>query len=243
VLTDLPHPGRPVWQYVSTDRHRLRVGVALLASATLHGLVFFGWPKPLPPAPPSAPPVLALTFTMPDLKQLEDAEPAPRDDAAIAEPGVVVPMLADLPQVARPSDFVQRIDFSSLLEKPDLNAAKVFAIPDASRRVAQLAQGFGPIFNLSDLDRIPEVIFQPAPIYPFAVRREGISVEVRVEFIVDTVGTVRSPVVAFTTDPRFNEAATTGVAKWRFRPGVRSGQRVNTRMMVPVIFSIVDPDA
>ena len=31
-----------------------------------------------------------------------------------------------------------------------------------------------------------------------------------------------------------------GLQKWRFRPGVRTSQKVNTRMRVPIVFTIED---
>jgi len=31
-----------------------------------------------------------------------------------------------------------------------------------------------------------------------------------------------------------------GVSRWRFRPGMRGGRRVNTRMSVPIIFRVSD---
>ena len=149
-------------------------------------------------------------------------------------------MLADVPQVAAPTDFTQRLDFSTLIDKPDLTAAKVFTVPEGLRRVGKITDLVGPIFNLADLDRHPVPIFQPSPIYPVTVRREGVTAEVGVEFIVDADGVVRNPFVVRTSDPRFNDAAMEGVAKWRFRPGFRGGRKVNTRMHVPLIFRVVD---
>lgn len=39
----------------------------------------------------------------------------------------------------------------------------------------------------------------------------------------------------------FNEAAVQGVAKWKFRAGVRGGRKVNTQMRVPIVFRFDDP--
>ena len=89
--------------------------------------------------------------------------------------GAIVPMLADVPQVAAPTDFTQRLDFSTLIDKPDLTAAKVFTVPEGLRRVGKITDLVGPIFNLADLDRHPVPIFQPSPIYPVTVRREGVT--------------------------------------------------------------------
>ena len=76
----------------------------------------------------------------------------PVDDATpVRDLGAIVPMLADVPQIAAPTDFTQRVDFSTLIEKPDLTAAKVFTIPEGMRRVGKLTDLVGPIFNSNNL--------------------------------------------------------------------------------------------
>ncbi len=237
----LPSGGSTRWHYECNDSHRRFLAGALLASGALHAFLLFGWPRAARPRAPPAPPVGEHALALPQLKDLEELDPVPVDDATpVRDLGAIVPMLADVPQVAAPSDFTQRVDFSTLIEKPDLTAAKVFTIPEGMRRVGKLSDLAGPIFNLADLDRHPVPIFQPSPIYPITLRREGVLAEVRVEFVVDADGIVRNPVVVYTSDPRFNDAATDGVAKWRFRAGLRAGRKVNTRMMVPVLFRVVD---
>jgi protein TonB len=72
------------------------------------------------------------------------------------------------------------------------------------------------------------------------MRRDSVTATVRVEFIVSTEGRVVNPVVVHTTASGFEEAALTGVAKWRFRPGWKGGRKVNTRMAVPIVFTFTD---
>jgi outer membrane biosynthesis protein TonB len=52
---------------------------------------------------------------------------------------------------------------------------------------------------------------------------------------------VRDPFVRETTHHGFDEAAVTGVGRWKFRPGFKAGSKVNTRMRVPIVFKITDP--
>ena len=40
--------------------------------------------------------------------------------------------------------------------------------------------------------------------------------------------------------PGFEDAAIMGVMRWQFRPGMKGGKRVSTRMLVPLIFRIVE---
>jgi len=63
---------------------------------------------------------------------------------------------------------------------------------------------------------------------------------VRVEFIVDTAGYVVNPVIIDSTHPGFNGPALEGVRKWKFRPGMKAGRKVNTRMQVPIVFRVVE---
>ena len=169
------------------------------------------------------------------------AQPSPNDtDPTPVDLSIPVPMQADLPALARPTDFVQALDFSSLLERPDMKDAKISVIPDHIRRGVDLREKIGNIFNIGDLDRPPEPIIQQAPLFPFNLKREAIQGRVRVEFVVDTEGRVHNPFVVESSHPGFEEAALVGVSRWKFRAGIKAGRKVNTRMQVPILFKILD---
>lgn len=231
------------WRYPDRRAPRSLLILAIVLSAGLHAGILFGFThraKAVARAPEKN--VIALTLTIPDLKDLEEPEPEPVSDERAAKPdlSVPVPSQADLPQLPQPADFVQQIDFSSLLEKPDFSKTDLLAVPESFRRGTKIAESIGSIFNLADLDRHPEPVVQPAPLYPIAMRREGVTATVIIEFIVDTQGRAVNAVAAETTQPGFEEAAIVGVQRWRFRPGIRGGRKVNTRMRVPIQFTILD---
>lgn len=216
----------------------------MAVSAGLHAGLLLGLGPPRKKAVPIAQddrtPIIRLAI--PELKDLEEPEPAPTDGSVPPpDPGMLVPMQADLPQLPQPGDFVQQLNFASLIEPPDFSHIKVYVIPENIRTTGRLAEQIGKIFNLADLDRIPEPILQPAPQFPFAMRREANTGTVMVEFIVDVNGQVLDPVVRDSTHHGFDEAATAGVARWKFRPGFKSGRKVNTRMRVPIVFKLTDP--
>lgn len=181
-------------------------------------------------------------IAIPELKELD--EPAPRigDEAGdVPEFGPPPPMQADLPQLPRPDDFVQQIDLTSLLPRPDFGEAKVLTIPEhISRSGKGIAESLAHIFNLADLDRAPEPLVQMAPAYPAKLKKKGEEGTVRVEFVVDTRGNVVSATVIESTNHGFDEVTLATVAKWRFRAGVRAGRPVNVRMRVPIAFSLRD---
>jgi protein TonB len=243
--TSMPAPATSVaggsWRYDSRPRSRTIVVVAALVSAGLHAglLLGFGHAK-TKTIPPKAEHVIALRLAIPEIKDLEEPEPVPNEDAGRSDESFLpVPMQADLPQLPKPNDFVQQIDFSSLIERPDFSQAKLFTIPENIRRESgKIAESIGTIFNLADLDRIPEPVFQPAPVYPMSMKREGVTATVVVEFIVDTQGRAVNAMVTDSTHRSFEQAAVMGVQKWKFRAGVRGGRKVNTRMRVPIVFTI-----
>ncbi len=240
-------PAKPkgAWRYGNETKPRYIPWLAMLVSGTLHLLFFYGV------APEAPPPVVAVAednyielIEMPDLKELEEPEPeefseggeAPDQDAVS-----YVPMLADLPASVTVDSFVQKLDLSMLNVKPDFSTAKVVTIPPGARRAGPaVGEGLKNVFNLAELDRIPEPVFQPAPVFPTHLRREIAHARVDVEFVVDANGRVVDPRVVYASISGFEDAAIHGVKRWQFRPGMKGGKRVNTRMRVPIVFRVVD---
>lgn len=231
-------------RYIGRRNSKLALVAAIVISAGLHAglLLGIGPPRKKSAVAPVEEKIAIIRLALPDVKDLEEPEPAPIDsDAPPPDPGIPVPMQADVPQLARPNDFVQPLNFASLLEQPDFSKLNVYAVPEHIRSSgAKLAEQIGKIFNLDDLDRAPRPVLQPAPIYPHAMRREAESATVQVEFIVDVNGRVLDPVIFESTNSGFNDAALAGVRRWKFRPGIKTGRKVNTRMRVPIVFRIQD---
>jgi len=94
------------------------------------------------------------------------------------------------------------------------------------------------IFNLVQLDKIPVARYQARPVYPFELSRAGVTGEATVGIIVDSEGNVREAYTVKATRPEFGTAATEAVQKWKFQPGQKGGIPVNTRMQVPIVFSL-----
>lgn len=229
------------WRYNARRRSRTAAVSAMLCSAALHALVLFAFNGKQQNAPPPVAedePMLLL-LTMPELKELDEPDLLPEEDLGPAEEaGTLVPMQADAPQIPNPSDFVQPLDFASLVEQPDLSNVKILTIPGSIRRGGKLGDGIGKIFDLADLDRAPVAVVQPPPVVPSSLRSEGGSATVHVEFVVNVDGRAMQAFAVESTDRRFDDAAVFGVSKWKFRPGMKGGRKVNTRMIVPIVFKI-----
>jgi len=238
---DADTPGSWHYQRISTPRIPY---IPLLVAAGLHGMLLFAFnTPPKPKAVAVEDEFVPVIMVMPKIEELEEElelveEMGDREEVEAAD---YVPMLADLPSVSLDSSFVQKLDFSSLQPRPDLETAKVVTIPVGPRTGRAGVQGdVSNLFDLKDLDTPPTPIFQPAPIFPHALKREVTRATVVVDFIVDTSGKVIRPVIYDSTHRGFDDAALNGVSRWQFRAGIKGGRRVNTRMRVPLIFTVTE---
>ncbi|MDP3072756.1 MAG: energy transducer TonB [Opitutaceae bacterium] len=85
----------------------------------------------------------------------------------------------------------------------------------------------------------PVVLTQARPIYPFDLRRAGLTGEVSVDFIVEPTGLVSGAYPVRAHDTQFSASAIAAVSQWIFRPGRNAaGQNVAVRMQVPIIYTL-----
>lgn len=94
------------------------------------------------------------------------------------------------------------------------------------------------LYDPNELSSQPIPVSQRRPVYPFELRRRGISGEAVVVFVVRTDGSVSDAAIVKASDIRFGQAAVDCVSQWRFRPGIKDGTPVNCRMMVPIYFTL-----
>ena len=84
----------------------------------------------------------------------------------------------------------------------------------------------------------PAVVESVAPAYPAELVAEQMDGAVTVRFFVGEDGTVADPCVIASDHPAFSAAALEALAKWRFRPGIKDGKPVATRMQIDFPFSV-----
>lgn len=215
--------------------------IGLIVSISLHAGVFM-WEKVFPKEEVVATVVEEEEFTI-ELMEMPPLEPEPEeimeanDDAPPEEIEFAPPMQADVPSVNVETPFVQKLQPPPPpgLERP----TGVISIPKTSASRA-IGQGMKDLFDLANLDQVPQARFQAKPVYPFEMRRAGITGQVIVGFIVDSNGNVREAYSVRSSHREFEQAAIQAVSKWRFRPGKKGGRAVNTRMQVPIVFNITD---
>ena len=79
--------------------------------------------------------------------------------------------------------------------------------------------------NVAEGDYLP--IVRVAPVYPARALSRGIEGYVDMGFTVTTTGTVKDPVVLFSTSSLFDRAATRAVLKFKYKPRVVDGVPVD----------------
>jgi len=167
-----------------------------------------------------------------------DAADEQQQDVATVAP----PSLLDVPGDVHPDSFTEVMapPPPPSLGKPD---ASMMTVPKGNLSGGRVSNNLGQIFNLSDLDQQPDVRgIRAEPVYPTEMKRQGVSGNVVLEFIVDSNGDVREPQAVSSSHREFESPAIQAVLKWKFRPGKKGGKNVNTRMRIPIEFNLADED-
>jgi protein TonB len=93
--------------------------------------------------------------------------------------------------------------------------------------------------NIAEGDYLP--IVRVAPIYPARALSRGIEGYVDMSFTVTATGTVKDPIVMFSTSSLFDRAATRAVLKFKYKPRVVDGQPVEVSgVKTRITFKIED---
>ena len=175
---------------------------------------------------------------MPDLSDPEEEKPKElSDEEPMTAPAVQVPMLADIPTMVPVDSFTQLVD-PTVPMKAEAAANSVIAIPVNIQRGRPDTSKIKDLFNIAELDRIPEPIVQTAPTFPYSLKEEFPTARVRLGFIVSSKGDVIMPYVISSTNRGFERPALDAVMKWKFKPGMRGGRKVNTRVEQPIDFKV-----
>jgi TonB family protein len=99
------------------------------------------------------------------------------------------------------------------------------------------------VYQATDADTPPKSrTARTPPVYPLAMKEKGISGEVRLQFVITYLGTVRDVKVISSTRNEFEAPAVEAVRQWRFSPGVKGGRPVNCLMQMPIRFSLTDDE-
>lgn len=227
------------WRYRTEPKPRYAIAFAVALALGLHTALFYGTDaKPARPHAKAAAAEQIVQIEMPTIPPEEQEQKVEElVDQQVAT--VAVPQLADVPSAVALTDFTQLVDLRPKVDL-DPNALRSVAIPVNHGNGGNGLGAGGNLFKLSDLDRVPQVVSQPAPNFPPNLRDgldEGVVV---VNFIVDAEGRVREPRVVSSTAQEFERTAVEGVQRWKFNPGMKGGRKVATMMEVPLRFELTN---
>lgn len=108
------------------------------------------------------------------------------------------------------------------LDNIDPNALTVNVPPPAVS--SNLNVGGPGSMNIAEGDYLP--IVRVAPVYPARALSRGVEGYVDMSFTVTSAGTVKDPIVLFSTSSLFDRAAIRAVLKFKYKPRVVDGQPV-----------------
>ena len=147
------------------------------------------------------------------------------------------PSLVDMPTVVPVDAFTQQITPPPPPGLPtDKSAISIPVIKPGS----SFGKGIKDLFNPADLDQQVQLRVPVNPVYPSDLKRQGISGEVLVEFIVDSNGNVTAAQILKSSHREFEAPSLQAVAKWKFRPGKKGGRAVNVRAQQLLQFTPTD---
>ena len=121
---------------------------------------------------------------------------------------------------------------------PDLEVAKGAVSIPVTKPGTNFGKGMKDLFDISQLDQRPVPRLQMKPNYPYDMMRERIEGEVLVAFICTSTGDVVDAYAVNSSRREFERPAIEAVMRWKFRPGKKGGRVVNTKMMVPIKFTL-----
>jgi len=179
--------------------------------------------------PPETAPEIALeTMEIPPLEPPTLASPAP-DPPQLQTPSLQALTLSALPIQSSPMNLKVSL---SVEKAPAPRAVVKAAAP-------QRAAGTRTQFGFDEVDQKPVSLATLKPNYPYKAKRMGIEGYVTVQFLVDRNGKTQSLKIV-EARPRgvFDEAVRKTVPRWRFKPGKKAGQPVDTWVEMTIRFEL-----
>jgi protein TonB len=94
------------------------------------------------------------------------------------------------------------------------------------------------IFEINEVDRVPQPTYRVAPAYPYKLKQSGIGGTVSLYFVCDPRGRTKDIRVESSTNIQFEEQAIRALRNWKFEPGIKDGKKVNVQMLIPFRFRV-----
>lgn len=223
--------------------------IGLILSIGIHGGLGYGekiygmiFGPPAQKTVQHGPSVEVEIWQAPEMPEVPPDPTEAEEEQAVDVATIAPPSLMDIPGNVQVDSFTQTMapPPPPSLGRPD---GGTMTIPKGPPGGSGVKSNLGQIFNLADLDQRPtERGIRASPNYPFEMKRQGITGEVVLQFLVDPKGDVRDVTVIRSSHREFEAPAIQAVLKWKFRPGRKGGKAVTTRMQIPMSFTLNDDD-
>lgn len=170
--------------------------------------------------------------------QVDHPEPKPESrPEKNVEPVKKTAVLPALPPVRFESSSPPKEKMVASIELPAAHFAIKPQVTGLS--LSPLMQTAKPFYQPGELDHQPLAMATPAPLYPPRARMRGIEGKVRVRFLVDKNGFVKSlKIIQAEPDGIFERAVRTALKRWHFRPGVVGKVKVETEVETTIVFKL-----
>lgn len=214
--------------------------IGILVSLALHGGIFgfeYLIPKGKAVVAAKVEEAPALQMEMPPEEPDEPDKVEDILDDDVAPTVMAPPSLVDMPTVVPVDAFTQQI---TPPPPPGLQTDRSAVSIPVMKPGANFGKGIKDLFNAADLDQQPQARSRPSPNYPSDLKRQGITGECLVEFIVDSNGNVTAAQVVRASQREFENPSIQAVLKWKFRPGKKGGRVVNSRCQQLLQFNLGD---
>ena len=165
------------------------------------------------------------------LEQLQAAEPT-HPSTVLARDTLAARLLEETRKANAASDVAGAKQWLAAARTVGAPAAEVASLEQAIARGADAAAS--AVFVESQMQRVHYV----APVYPPIADQLGRRGVVEMEYTVRTDGSVADLAVTHAEPPGiFDRAATQAVRQWRYRPAMHSGQAVDQRVKLRIVFA------
>ncbi|ATC63496.1 hypothetical protein CMV30_05735 [Nibricoccus aquaticus] len=106
--------------------------------------------------------------------------------------------------------------------------------PAARLILTELRKPMPGIPHADLLDKKPVPARQDQPVYPYSLLSDGVSGKAEIEVVIDRTGRVLFPRIVSATNDDIGYAAAAAVTRWRYLPGQKAGQPVDSRVTVTI---------
>lgn len=137
------------------------------------------------------------------------------------------------PEITKPVVFPSMDQINMILNPTAGEGVGDYALPDISGMMETEIE-----FDDWEVDEKPVPTKQISPNYPPRLKSMGISGKVNLLIVVDSNGSVRNIKVERSSHPDFDRPSIDALSRWKFKPGMKDGKAVNTRVRVPMVFSL-----